>query len=198
MTDGTAAYVERYRWTASMSLVVLICLAFIIPMVLTRPPLILEIPVVGMLGWGALYSVVVAVSRKVAFRVDERGVTLGGGPFRYQSSCRFFAWDDIEAITVWQRYFPVVIGRRALFTMGPVRYVGLQRRPGARSITHGRHGLADRPAHAAPAGTIAAGAARNITAWVLDRDRLTEVVAAWAPAVRIETGVKVATPWTIP
>lgn len=180
-----------------MGILVLGCLVFVVPMILLRPPLILEIPVVGGFGWAALYSVALVISRKVAFRVDERGVTFGGGPFRYRSSCRFFPWEDIEAITLWQRYIPYMIGRRTLFTIRSVRYIGLQRHVGARSITPGRRGLADRPAHAAPVSSIAAGAARNITAWVLDRDRLVEAVAAYAPAVRIETDATVSTPWRV-
>jgi hypothetical protein len=177
-----------------MGILIVGCLVFVVPMILLSPPLILEIPVVGVFGWFALYSVATVISRKVAFRIDERGVTFGGGPFRYRSSCRFFAWEDIEAITLWQRYTPFTIGPWTLFKMGPVRYIGLQRHADARSITPGRRRLAGRPAYAAPARSIAAGAARNITAWTLDRDRLAESVAAYAPAIRIETDATLAMP----
>jgi hypothetical protein len=193
MADGTAAYDERYQWTATTSYLLLGCLAFIVPMVLLRPPLILEILVVGMFGWMAVYTVATVFSFRVAFRVDERGVTFGGGPFRYRSSTRFFPWDDIEAIVLWKRYVPFMVGRWTLFKMGPIRYIGLQRHAGARAIRRGGRGLADRPAYLAPVRGIAAGAAYNITTWVLDPDRLGEAVAVFAPTVRIDAGATVMT-----
>jgi hypothetical protein len=194
MADDPAPYVERYRFTPGIAGSILGCLVFIALAVLTGAPLILEIPVIAVFGWFALYSAATVVSRRIAFCVDERGVTLGGGAFRYNSTTRFFPWEEIAAITLWQRYFPFTIGRWTLFTMGPVRYVGLRRHAGARAITTAGHGRADGPAYMAPMAGIAVGAARNITAWVLDQDRLSEALAAFASTVPIESGAATSRP----
>jgi hypothetical protein len=52
-------------------------------------PLIISVPVIAVFGSFALFSVAGVLSRTVALRVDATGVTLGGGPFRYQATTRF-------------------------------------------------------------------------------------------------------------
>lgn len=130
--------------------------------------------VTAVFGSFAVISVASALSRKVALRVDAAGVTLGGGPFRYEATTRFHPWDSIAAITLWKRYFPVTIGRWTPFSLGPLRYIGLRRIPGAPPITPAGRGRADGPAYMAPVTGIAAGAARNISAFAVDRAHLAE------------------------
>jgi hypothetical protein len=60
--------------------------------------LAIRVLVVAVFGWFAVCAVAGVLSRKIAFRVDEAGVTLGGGPFRYSSTTRFHPWAGIEKI----------------------------------------------------------------------------------------------------
>lgn len=187
MHGNAMVYVERYRWTLTIALGIAGDLAFVALAVFFMP-LVLAVPVAGGFGSFAVISVAGVVSRKVALRVDEVGVTLGGGPFRYAATTRFHPWQDIEAVTLWERYGPFTIGCWTPFAFGPIRCVGLRRRTGALPITPGGRDRADRPAFMAPVDGIAAGAARNMTAFAVDRDRLAQAVVAFAPAVSIEDG----------
>jgi hypothetical protein len=194
MPDDARVYVERYRWTPAIALGIGGALAFVALAVFFMP-LIIAIPVEAVFGWAAVISVAGVLSRKVALRVDAAGVTLGGGPFRYHATTRFFPWDDIAAVTIWRRYLPFTVGRWTLFALGPIRYIGLRRWPGARAITPAKRGRADWPAYMAPVPGISAGAARNITAFALDQDRLAQAVAAFASSVALEDGGTVPQPW---
>jgi hypothetical protein len=194
MPDDSATYVERYRWTPTIGIGIALALAFVAIGVFAVPPLIIRIPVVAFFGWAALFSIATVLSRKVALRVDEAGITFGGGVFRYNETTRFHRWADVEAITLWQRYIPLTIGRWSPFAFGPIHYIGVRRRPGAPPITPGGRGRADWPAFMAPATGVAAGAARSATAFVIDEARLARAVAAFAPAVPIETGATVGKP----
>jgi hypothetical protein len=193
--DEFPIYVERYRWTPTIALSICADLAFVALAVFSMP-LVVGIPVMAFFGWFAVTSVAGVLTRRVALRVDAAGVTLGGRPFRYEATTRFHAWGDIEAITLWQRYMPVNIGRWTPFSFGPVRYIGLRRRPGAQPITPTGRGRADGPAYMVPVTGISAGAARNITALGLDKDRLAQAVAAFAPSLAIEDGGIVSQPVT--
>src|SRR5580698_97421 len=190
----TAVYVERYRWTPTVALGIAADLAFVLLTVFFIAPLFIRLPVLAVFGWFAVISIATVLSRRVALRVDEAGVTFGGGPFRYEATTRSHRWEDIEAITLWKRYLPVTIGRWTPFSFGPIEYIGLRRRPGAPSITAGGRGRADWPGYMTPVKGVAAGAARNIVAFVLDKDRLAQAVAAFAPTVAIEDGGTVGKP----
>ena len=115
MQPGPAAYEERYRFTPTVAWALIGCLAFVLIGILTPMPFVLQVLVIGFFGWGAINSITYAASRKVAFRVDHAGVTLGGGPYRYKATTRFFPWADIEKIVVWERMFPVTIARWTLY-----------------------------------------------------------------------------------
>jgi len=84
MLTDTAAYVERYRWTPTIATAIAGDLAFVAVAVFMSPPLIIRVLVIVVFGWFAVYSVAGVLSRRIALQVDEAGVTLGGGPFRYQ------------------------------------------------------------------------------------------------------------------
>lgn len=59
--------------------------------------------------------------RLTAFRVDNRGVLLGGGIAQYEKHTAFVSWEDITALVVWR-----------LRTTGQgLNYIGVRRRPGA-------------------------------------------------------------------
>jgi hypothetical protein len=194
MPAETAPYIERYRWTRTITLSIAADLVFVALVVFVPTPAIIRIPCIAVFGWFAAYSVAGVLSGKVALRVDDGAVTLGGGPFRYAATTRFHRWEDIERITLWERHIPMEIWRWTPFVLGPIRYIGLRRRPSAPQITAAGTGRADWPAHGAPVGGIAAGAARNITAFRVDLERLTQSVAAFAPDVVVESGPAVGKP----
>lgn len=194
MPDESALYVERYRWTPTIACGVGIDLGFVAIGVFLSPPLIIRVLIVASFGWAALFSVATVLSRKVALRVDEAGVTLGGGVFRYTETTRFHRWEDVEAITLWQRYIPMTIFRWTPFALGPIRYIGVRRRSGAPPITPAGRGRADWPAFMAPATGIAAGAARGATAFFLDQATLARAVHEFAPGVPIDIGATVGKP----
>ncbi len=110
MAREAAVYEERYRWsrrTASVVaagvLAVLVAVGVEIPLL---PTLILLAAGVLALLWGA-------VSRRVAVRVDARGVTLGGSPLRYRSTTLLVPWADITNVLLWQHLLPPARSSRA-------------------------------------------------------------------------------------
>jgi hypothetical protein len=191
MQPGSAAYEEHYRWTTTVTWALFGCLAFLLIAILSPMPLVLQVLVIGFFGWSAINGITYAASRKVAFRADPAGVTLGGSPFRYKATTRFFPWADVEEIVLWQRMFPVSIGRWTLFSFGPLRYISVKRWPGAPRLSRGGTGLADKPAfhyspnYQAPIPGIAAGAARALSTWRLDDDQLAAAITACAPTVQL-------------
>jgi hypothetical protein len=188
MPGDTPVYVERYRWTPTLALGVAVDLAFVFMAVFFIAPLFIRIPVMAVFGWFAVISVATALSRRIALRVDETGVTFGGGPFRYGATTRSHPWRDIESIILWKRYLPFSIGRWTPFSFGPIEYIGLRRRPGAPRMTEGARARADWPGYMTTVKGIVAGAARNIVAFVLDKDRLGQAVVAFGPTVAINDG----------
>jgi hypothetical protein len=191
MEPGPSAYEERYRFTRTAAWAVLGCLAFVLICIVTPMPLVLQVLTIGLFGWRAINIITYAASRKVAFRVDRAGATLGGDPFRYKTTTRFFPWTDIEKIVLWQRMFPMTIARWTLFSFGPLRYIGIQRRPGAPPLSRTGTGMADKPAfhyspkYRPPVSGIAAGAGRALYAWRLDDGQLAAALAACAPSVQL-------------
>jgi hypothetical protein len=160
------SYEERYRWTPTVGWSLLGCIAFVLIGILSSMPLALLVPIIGFCAWGTGNIITYAASRKVALRVDHAGVTLGGSPFRYKTTTRFFPWADIEKIILRRRMFPVTIGRWTLFSFGPLRYITLQRRRGAPPLSPGR-------------------TTRALSAWRLDENQLAAAVTACAPTVQL-------------
>jgi hypothetical protein len=83
-------------------------------------------------------------------------------------------WEDVEKIVLY---------RARVRGQGPqdgFLCIGVQRKEGATPLPGG-----DERAPACPVPGVAAGTARRITGWRLDRERLAAVVAAVAPGVPI-------------
>jgi len=120
---------------------------------------------------------VAVASRKVAFRADMAGITLGADPlswpFRHASAV-FVPWSDAEGIALHQG------GGPSAWRIGDDPFIGIQRRQDAPALSRG-----NKPARRCPVPGVAAGAVRPVTAWRLDRDRLAAVTAAVAPGIPI-------------
>ena len=110
-------------------------------------------------------------SRKVAFRVDQQGVTLGGGPLQYEAHTSFFPWEGVHAVVLWRRTAPP---RRPALRMSAPRisvwYVSVQ-----------RHTQLPRPAPE----DLKADATRGMQAFRVDDARLAAAIATFAPAVQL-------------
>jgi hypothetical protein len=123
-------------------------------------------------GIGTLPWLVLLASRAIAFRADPAGITLGANPAGWLLRRRkavFVPWADIEGIILYP-------GRGTLF--GQTRHIGIQRGQDAPALRYG-----NKPARRCPVPGVAAGAARPITGWRLDRERLAALTAAVAPGI---------------
>lgn len=94
MLTQPAAYEARYqcmpfiRWAIAGD-VVFVLIGALLPM-----PLVIREVAIVCFGYVGLVSLVLVLSRKIAFRADQTGITLGGRAFRYRSTTRFFPWAD--------------------------------------------------------------------------------------------------------
>jgi len=156
-------------------------------MLAARALLVLRILTIGVFGWFAVVTMAAVLTRRVAFRADAAGLTLGGSPFRYAATTRVFPWPDVDAVVVWRRdirfgFFGGIRSPRLR-----LRYVGVQRRPGT-APPAGRvanvPALAFAPGAVAPPG-VTVGTARVVSAWRLDSGRLAAAVVAFAPHVQL-------------
>jgi hypothetical protein len=152
---------------------VIILLAFCALVLIAPAPLWARIFVIGACGTGLVILLAAGLSRKTALRVDASGVTLCQSPF-FRSAVAFYPWADVRRIVLW-RY-------------QRLDFIGVQRREGAPEPTGPFTGPASRAAARKTAAGVdpqvaMTGVAAN--SWVLDRKRLVEAVAHFAPAVEV-------------
>jgi hypothetical protein len=118
-----------------------------------------------------------AGGRRIAFRADPMGVTLGADPLSWpgrNNSGVFISWCEVEKIVLYG-------GPKSRQSGATNRMcIGIQRRPGAPPLPSGNG-----PARSCPVPGLAEGATRQVVAWRLDRERLTALTAAVAPGVPV-------------
>lgn len=171
MATQPGAYVERYLWNRRTKLVVIGGALSVAVSAGVAMPLL---PTVVLFAGGVLVVLWGVLGRRVAFRVDADGVTLGGSPMRYRATTTVFPWADIVALVLWQQVLP---------TGSLMPYLGLQRRPGAVPPA----GFPGRRGGAVPAGLVpdlpadVLMSGRAVDGWRLDRRRLARAVARFAP-----------------
>ncbi len=118
-----------------------------------------------------------AAGRRIAFRADPLGITLGAEPLSWpgrDSSPVFIPWSDVERIVLYSgpgSRDPGARGRQC---------IGIQRRPGAPRLPRGNE-----PARRCPVPGLAAGATLQVVAGRLDRERLAALTAAVAPGIPV-------------
>ncbi|OIJ88298.1 hypothetical protein [Streptomyces colonosanans] len=176
MTENTSpVYQARYGWDRRTTGVVAASAFFTAILLLPDVPLVGRILGLPLFGGGGLFMAYMAMSRKVAFRVDETGVLLGGNPARYRATTVHVPWDDITGFVLWRQ----VTGSASL------SYVGLVRREGAPALP------GDGPKSRAVVRRLVsvpedvAFASRAVTGWRLDKERLVTAIAHFAPGVPV-------------
>ena len=136
----------------------------------------LVIIVVG--GAAMLPYIILIAGRRLAFRADYTGITLGVNPTGRKFYATRIPWANVEKIVLYTLRWH---SRGEIAGSAGTRdYIGIQRSEGAPPLPHG-----NQPALNCPEPRVAAGATRDITTWRLDRNRLAAVIAVVAPAVRI-------------
>jgi hypothetical protein len=180
MAPESFVYEARYGWNGRTGRIVVVGIVFAVAGVAL--PLVLRIIDIVFFGGGALFFLGVICTRRVAFRVDASGVTLGGTPPRYRSGTRMVPWADIRKVVLWEQ--PMPYGRS-------MRYVGLVRRKGAPPLA-GRRGqrLGRATARALVPDHVSGDtllASRAVNSWRLDTGRLAAAVEHFAPHVKLVT-----------
>ena len=177
MLPDQGCYEERYRLTGSVAWGLALPLLLLVPAVLGSQPIGWLILSLAGLAIVTLPSVLAVASRRTAFRADYAGITLGADPLRGPAHHIFavlIPWADVERIILYRG--PATRGLAV--QDGPC--IGIQRRQGAPPLPWG-----NKPARRCPVPGVAAGAARPITTWRLDRDRLAALTAVVAPGIPI-------------
>ena len=122
--------------------------------------------------------IILIAGRRLAFRADYTGITLGVNPTGRKFYATRIPWANVEKIVLYTLRWH---SRGEIAGSAGTRdYIGIQRSEGAPPLPHG-----NQPALNCPEPRVAAGATRDITTWRLDRNRLAAVIAVVAPAVRI-------------
>jgi hypothetical protein len=169
-------YEERYRLTGAMVMSLAVSLGML--------ALALHASEAEWLALSVLAFVTVTVpclaaaaTRRIAFRADPLGITLGATPLSWpgrDSSSVFIPWFDVERIVLYSGPKSGELGA------GDRQCIGIQRRPGAPLLPRGNG-----PARRCPVPGLAEGATRQVVAWRLDRERLTALTAAVAPGIPV-------------
>ncbi|KOV67485.1 hypothetical protein [Streptomyces sp. MMG1121] len=169
------SYQARYGWDRRTVRVVALSAVFTAVLLLPGIPLYARILGLPLFGGGGLFMVYVAMSRKVAFRVDETGVLLGGSPARYEATTVHVPWGDITGFVLWYQ----AAGKAT------VPYVGVTRREGAPALPGGGPKARAALEFLVPVSADVAIASRAVTGWRLDKESLFTAAAHFAPDVPV-------------
>ncbi|MFC5954054.1 hypothetical protein ACFP51_05970 [Streptomyces pratens] len=171
----SSVYQARYGWDLRTTGVVAVCAVFTVLLLFSDMPLYARVLGLPLFGVGGLFMAYVALSGKVAFRVDETGVLLGGSPARYGTTTAHVRWGDITGVVLWRQ----ATGRSSLTHVGVVRREGAPALPGdgpkARAILE----------HLVPVPADVAMTSRPVTGWHLDQERLMAAVTHFAPGLPV-------------
>ena len=176
MTPDLGLYEERYRLTGSMAMSLAVSLGMLALALHASEAEWLALAVLGLVTV-TLPCLAAAVGRRIAFRADPLGITLGAAPLSWpgrDSSPVFIPWSDVERIVLYAGPKSRELGA------GERQCIGIQRRPGAPRLPRGNG-----PARRCPVPGLAEGATRQVVAWRLDRERLTALTAAVAPGIPV-------------
>ncbi|MEV6276251.1 hypothetical protein [Nocardia sp. NPDC051832] len=170
-------YEERFGFDSKTALVLLISVAFVAGAILL-PDMspVLRILTLALFGGGGLLLLVTSLSRKVALRVDQAGITLGGAPPRHRSMTQHIPWADVEAVVLWRQR-----------SASNLPWIGVLRRADAPPLAGGRRVMTTAAAAlgGAPDERLMQ-CARAINGWKLDVAGMAAAVQVLAPHVRVD------------
>lgn len=173
-------YEERYGPDPKTILVIAVCLLFTAAALLVPLDALTRILTLALFGVGGVVMAIGTFSRKVALRVDDTGITLGGSPLRHAATTVHVPWTEVQAVVLWRQR-----------TAQNLPWIGVLR-------PHDAPPLRGTPT--GPAGKLMAGfgyavsgapdprllaAGRAVNGWRLDLDRLTAAVRHHAPGVPV-------------
>lgn len=172
------AYEERYALTPKTFGLMLASVAFTLMAIFVPMGTALRVASVVFFGGGGVLLVVAALSRKVALRVDESGITLGGSPLRYAATTAHVPWRDVEAVVLWRQALA-----RGLPYLGVLRPDGSPPLPGTAGGKAGQV-LAEigRAVAGAPDDRLVTSC-RAISGWKVDTFRLAAALQRFATGV---------------
>ena len=175
MLPDLGCYEERYRLTGRAALVLAPALLVAgLGLMWHAQAIVIVIGVVlGLMTALAAGGALAAARRRIAFRADQAGITLGARPGG-NGPAVFIPWEDVEQIILYPAYL------RGQGRYAQVRCIGIKRREGVAALSQGNE---DVPR--CPVPGVAAGATRRVTGWRLDRERLAVVTALAAPGIPI-------------
>jgi hypothetical protein len=166
MMPDPGRYEERYRLTRAVQVLVGALLSVGLGLLWHTPLIFAALTVLA-----AIPAVLARVRPQVALLVDHAGITLGSERLLPRRPAVFIPWADVEQIVLYPD--PMSNG-------GQAQCIGVQRREGAPALPYG-----NKQVSWCPVSGVAAGAARRIKNWRLDRDRLAAVTAAVAPGIPV-------------
>jgi hypothetical protein len=134
MPPDQGCYEERYRLTFPVARSAAFSLVALIPAILSHQPLpwLILCPVIFVLA--TVPWLLAVAGRKIAFRADMAGITLGADPLSWpfrRTLAVFVPWSDAEAIALYRGGGP--FGWR----IGDDPCIAIQRRPGAPALARG-------------------------------------------------------------
>jgi len=94
------AYQEKYRFPATYSRLLFICVAFVLGGIFVALPVATKMVELVIFGGGGLVLTFLGlrVTRLVALRIDEDGITLGGSPMQYASTTTVVPWPEMRMV----------------------------------------------------------------------------------------------------
>ncbi|GAB4054102.1 hypothetical protein [Catellatospora paridis] len=173
-------YEERYGPNPKTILVIAGSLLFTAAMLLLPLDALTRILGLALFGVGGVIMAIGTFSRKVALRVDDTGITLGGSPLRHAATTVHVPWAEVQAVVLWRQK-----------TAHNLPWIGVLRPHDAPPM---------RGTPTGPAGKLMAGfgyavsgapdprliaAGRAINGWRLDLDRLAAAIHHHAPGVEV-------------
>lgn len=170
-------YEVRYGWNRkNVFIIIFFAIGAVSAVTLPDKPLYARILVLPFCVAGGLFTAYSSMNGKVALRVDETGVLLGGNPALRRSGAIHVPWQDITAVVLWRHY-----------SADSVLFIGLARHKDAPAVPGGIPGPVGRVAMRTLVSRFPAGVdiARPESGWRLDRERLGAAVARFAPGVPV-------------
>jgi hypothetical protein len=174
--EPRGVYEARYGPNLKNVAFLVTCLVFVSAAFLPDMPFVGRVLLVVFFGLGVVMALLFMVDRRVALRVDAKGITLAGGNLRYKALLLSVPWEEVDAVVLWRQH-----------SAANLPYVGLQLRPDSPTLQQhqvvARRAMRTLAPHVPPEVALFS---RPVNGWRLDKERLRSAVAHFAPSVEIK------------